>query len=55
MLVVGEIDDNVDPSSTYQVVNALQKANKDFELVVIQEPIIPWANSMASTSATTSS
>ena len=35
MLVVGEIDDNVDPSSTYQVVNALQKANKDFELVVI--------------------
>ena len=26
---------NVDPSSTYQVVNALQKANKDFELVVI--------------------
>lgn len=35
MLVVGEIDDNVDPSSTYQVVNALEKANKDFELVVI--------------------
>ena len=31
----GEIDDNVDPSSTYQVVNALEKANKDFELVVI--------------------
>lgn len=35
MLVVGEIDDNVDPASTMQVVNALQKANKDFELVVI--------------------
>ncbi len=35
MLVVGEIDDNVDPSSTFQVVNALEKANKDFELVVI--------------------
>jgi dipeptidyl aminopeptidase/acylaminoacyl peptidase len=35
MLVVGEMDDNVDPSSTYQVVNALIKANKDFELVVI--------------------
>ena len=35
MLGVGEIDDNVDPSSTYQVVNALEKANKDFELVVI--------------------
>ena len=35
MLVVGELDDNVDPSSTYQVVNALEKANKEFELVVI--------------------
>ncbi len=35
MLVVGELDDNVDPSSTYQVVNALEKAGKNFELVVI--------------------
>ena len=35
MLVVGEMDDNVDPSSTYQVVNALVKAGKDFELVVL--------------------
>lgn len=35
MLVVGELDDNVDPSSTYQVVNALIKANKNFELVVL--------------------
>ena len=35
MLVVGEMDDNVDPASTYQVVNALIKANKDFELVVL--------------------
>ena len=35
MLVVGELDDNVDPASTMQVVNALQKAGKDFELVVI--------------------
>ena len=35
MLVVGEIDDNVDPASTMQVANALIKANKDFELVVI--------------------
>ncbi len=35
MLVVGEMDDNVDPSSTMQVVNALIKAKKDFELVVI--------------------
>ena len=28
MLVVGELDDNVDPASTMQVVNALIKANK---------------------------
>ena len=35
MLVVGEMDDNVDPASTMQVANALIKAGKDFELVVI--------------------
>ena len=35
MLVVGEMDDNVDPSSTYQVVNALEKAGKDFEFILI--------------------
>ena len=35
MLVLGEIDDNVDPSSTYQLVNALIKANKEFEFVII--------------------
>ncbi len=35
MLVVGEMDDNVDPASTMQVAAALIKANKDFELVVI--------------------
>ena len=35
LLVVGELDTNVDPSSTLQVVNALIKANKDFELLVI--------------------
>lgn len=35
MLVVGELDDNVDPASTYQVANALIKAGKDFELVVL--------------------
>ncbi len=35
MLVVGELDDNVDPSSTYQVVNALQKAGKDFEFILL--------------------
>ena len=31
MLVVGELDDNVDPASTMQVADALIKANKDFE------------------------
>ncbi len=35
MLVVGEMDDNVDPASTMQVCNALIKANKEFELVVL--------------------
>ena len=35
MLVVGEKDDNVDPASTMQVVAALEKAGKDFELLVI--------------------
>ncbi|MBQ6965753.1 MAG: prolyl oligopeptidase family serine peptidase [Bacteroidaceae bacterium] len=35
MLLVGEMDDNVDPSSSYQVVNALIKANKDFEFILI--------------------
>lgn len=35
MPVVGEMDDHVDPASTMQVVNALIKAHKDFELVVI--------------------
>lgn len=35
MLVVGEMDDNVDPASTMQLANALIKAGKDFELVVL--------------------
>jgi dipeptidyl aminopeptidase/acylaminoacyl peptidase len=35
LLVVGEYDTNVDPSSTMQVVNALIKANKEFDLLVI--------------------
>jgi dipeptidyl aminopeptidase/acylaminoacyl peptidase len=35
MLEVGEVDDNVDPASTYQVADALIKAGKDFELVVV--------------------
>jgi dipeptidyl aminopeptidase/acylaminoacyl peptidase len=35
MLVVGEVDHNVDPASTMQVVDALIKADKDFDLLVI--------------------
>jgi len=35
MLCVGEIDRNVDPASTMQVAHALEKAGKNFELVVI--------------------
>ncbi|MEM7457070.1 MAG: prolyl oligopeptidase family serine peptidase [Planctomycetota bacterium] len=34
-LTVGELDRNVDPASTMQVVDALIKADKDFELVVV--------------------
>lgn len=35
LLMVGEMDRNVDPASTMQVVNALIKADKDFEMLVI--------------------
>ena len=35
LLVAAELDTNVDPSSTYQVANALIKANKTFDMLVI--------------------
>jgi dipeptidyl-peptidase 4 len=35
LLVVGELDRNVDPASTMQVVNALIEADKDFELLLV--------------------
>ncbi|HKX26732.1 MAG TPA: DPP IV N-terminal domain-containing protein [Blastocatellia bacterium] len=35
LLIVGEMDTNVDPASTMQVVNALIKADKLFDLLVI--------------------
>jgi dipeptidyl aminopeptidase/acylaminoacyl peptidase len=35
LLTFGELDKNVDPSSTMQVVNALIKADKEFELIVV--------------------
>jgi dipeptidyl aminopeptidase/acylaminoacyl peptidase len=34
-LIVGELDRNVDPASTMQVVDALVRANKDFDLLVV--------------------
>src|SRR5690606_6537294 len=34
MLIVGEQDSNVDPASTMQVVDALVRAGKDFDLLV---------------------
>jgi putative intracellular protease/amidase len=35
LLIVGEMDTNVDPSSTFQVVNALIKSNKKFDLLFV--------------------
>jgi len=35
LLILGEVDDNVDPASTMQVADALIEAKKDFELVVL--------------------
>jgi len=35
LLINGEMDNNVDPTSTMQVVNALVKANKEFEYVFL--------------------
>ncbi|HEX9709487.1 MAG TPA: DPP IV N-terminal domain-containing protein, partial [Candidatus Thermoplasmatota archaeon] len=39
LLVVGELDTNVDPASTVQVVNALIEAGKDFDFL-----LVPGAN-----------
>ncbi len=35
LLIVGELDRNVDPASTMQVVDALVRADKDFEMLVL--------------------
>jgi len=35
LLIVPELDTNVDPSSTFQVVNALLKASKQFDMLVV--------------------
>jgi dipeptidyl-peptidase 4 len=33
MLIIGELDTNVDPASTIQVVNALNEARNNYDLV----------------------
>jgi len=35
LLILGELDDNVDPSSTYQVINQLIKHNKNFDFLFV--------------------
>ncbi|WP_442589406.1 DPP IV N-terminal domain-containing protein [Pedobacter sp. AW31-3R] len=35
LLILGELDENVDPSSTIQLINALVKANKNFDFLEI--------------------
>jgi dipeptidyl aminopeptidase/acylaminoacyl peptidase len=35
MLVVGEMDDNVPPESTFRFVDALTRAGKDFDLLFV--------------------
>ena len=35
LLIVGEMDENVDPASTMQVVDALVRADRDFDMLVI--------------------
>lgn len=35
LLIVGELDRNVDPASTMQVVDALVKADRDFDMLII--------------------
>ncbi len=35
LLIVGEMDENVDPASTMQLVGALVRADKDFDMLVI--------------------
>jgi dipeptidyl aminopeptidase/acylaminoacyl peptidase len=35
LIIIGELDSNVDPTSSLQVVNALVKANKHFDMLYI--------------------
>ena len=45
LLVVGEMDTNVPPESTMRFVDALIKAGKDFDLLVVPEvDLFVWRN-----------
>ena len=35
LLMAGEMDNNVDPATTMQVINALIKADKNFEMLIV--------------------
>jgi dipeptidyl aminopeptidase/acylaminoacyl peptidase len=37
LLIVGALDTNVDPASTFQVVDALTDAGKSYELIVVPD------------------
>jgi hypothetical protein len=55
LLIYGEMDTNVDPSSTMQVVNQLIKNDKNFDLLGSPARTTPRAAPTAITSAGTSS
>jgi dipeptidyl aminopeptidase/acylaminoacyl peptidase len=55
LLIVGELDTNVDPSSTMQVVHQLMKHNKDFDLLVVPGADHPAARSTPPTVTTSGS
>ena len=43
LLITGDIDNNVHPSNTYRVVDALIKANKRFDMIVLPGIRHPYA------------
>src|SRR5436305_4607161 len=43
MLIVGEMDTNVPPESTFRLADALIKAGKDFDLIVVPGAATAWA------------
>jgi dipeptidyl-peptidase 4 len=43
MLVHGELDENVHPAHTMQLVDALIRANKHFDMLIVPNMSHPWA------------